>query len=98
MSFTDDAGHGESLTSVPTDTVTSVTPQVIGICDRTPQVRDAILSRLPKDRTCQLVTDADLSSITHQLDLVNQWVTSAGNVTEGGRLRGPVQRERFELG
>ena len=76
VSFTDDAGHGESLTSVPTDTVTSVTPQVIGICDRTPQVRDAILSRLPKDRTCQLVTDADLSSITHQLDLVNQRVTS----------------------
>ena len=76
VSFTDDAGHGESLTSVPTDTVTSVTPQVIGICDRTPQVRDTILSRLPKDRTCQLVTDADLSSITHQLDLVNQRVTS----------------------
>ena len=76
VSFTDDAGYNERLTSAPTDTVTLVTPQVIGICDRTPQVRDAILSRLPKDRTCQLVTDADLSSITHQLDLVNQRVTS----------------------
>ena len=39
-------------------------------------MRDAILSRLHKDRTCQLVTDADLSSITHQLDLVNQRVMS----------------------
>ncbi len=76
VSFTDDAGYNERLTSAPTDTVTLVTPQVIGICDRTPQVRDAILPRLPKDRTCQLVTDADLISITHQLDLVNQRVTS----------------------
>ena len=75
VSFTDDAGNEETLTSIAT---AAVTPQ--GICDRTPEVRDAILGWLETDAIlrpdspdkyrswdCATVTDHDLSSITGTL-------------------------------
>ena len=40
-----------------------------GICGRTPQVRDAILGKLPGVSDCAAVTDADLNGITGRLDL-----------------------------
>ena len=40
-----------------------------GICGRTPQVRDAILGKLPGISDCAAVTDADLSGVTGRLDL-----------------------------
>ena len=48
----------------------AVSTSTRGICDRTPQVRDAILKLLPVD-DCALVTEAHLSSIT-SLDLENR--------------------------
>ena len=40
-----------------------------GICGRTPQVREAILGKLPGVSDCAAVTDADLNGITGRLDL-----------------------------
>ena len=48
------AGVGESLT---------LEAAASGICDRTAQVRDAILKKLPDTSDCALVTDMDLRSI-----------------------------------
>ena len=40
-----------------------------GICDRTPQVRDAIVTKIPGVNNCLFVTDEHLASITGRLDL-----------------------------
>ena len=40
-----------------------------GICGRTPQVRDAILGKLPGISDCAAVTNVDLNGITGRLDL-----------------------------
>ncbi len=47
----------------------SVAPEPLGICGRTPQVRDAILARLPGISDCAAVTDADLGGISGDLGL-----------------------------
>ena len=44
-------------------------PTIVNICDRTPQVRDAILAKLTDVSDCAAVTDADLSGITGELVL-----------------------------
>ena len=61
VSFTDDAGNAETLTSVATGAVAAATAQ--GICDRTQQVQDAILARLPDVSDCSAVTGDDLRSV-----------------------------------
>ena len=43
-----------------------------GVCDRTAEVRDAILDALTGRSACAAVTDADLSGITGTLDLANE--------------------------
>ena len=64
VSFTDDAGNGESLTSAATATVASSNPTA-GICDRTEQVQDAILGWLNGVvDDCADVTDSHLAGIT----------------------------------
>ena len=60
------AGVGESLTL---EAATS------GICDRTPQVRDAILAKLRDVSDCAKVTDADLYYL-QSLDLENSGITT----------------------
>ena len=40
-----------------------------GVCNRTPQVRDAILARIGSGATCSTVTDVQLASISGTLDL-----------------------------
>ncbi len=67
VSFTDDAGNGESLTSAATATVDKPTG---GICDRTEQVRDDIISMLNAQalgslgiKDCSEVTDEHLARI-----------------------------------
>ena len=81
VSFTDDGGFDESLTSAPTAVVAAATPQ--GICDRTEQVRDAILVKLPDVSDCAAVTDSDLSGVWG-LGLVE-----AGIITlQGGDFQG----------
>ena len=44
-------------------------PIIVNICDRTPQVRDAILAKLTDVSDCAAVTDADLGGITGELVL-----------------------------
>ena len=61
VTFTDDTGNGESLTSASTATVASANLQ--GICDRSEVVRRSILHYLPGIRECSEVTEAHLSSI-----------------------------------
>ena len=71
VSFTDDAGNGESLTSAATATVASSNPTA-GICDRTEQVQDAILGRLNGVvDDCADVTDSHLAGITIGLRISN---------------------------
>ena len=74
VTFTDDAGNEETLTSAATAEVAPPPPpdeDVVedGICDRTRQVREAILARLPGDGGCAGVTAADLAGITGDLEL-----------------------------
>ena len=47
-----------------------------GICGRTPQVRDALLSLIPEVTDCALVTEAHLSTITDTLHLRRQEITA----------------------
>ena len=47
-----------------------------GICDRTPEVRNAILGKLPEVSDCADVTASDLSGITDALDLRGQGIES----------------------
>ena len=83
VSFTDDAGNEETLTSAATATVDKPTA---GICDRTEQVRDDIISMLNAQalgslgiKDCSEVTDEHLARIW-VLDLngggVGQKITS----------------------
>ena len=63
VSFTDDEGNSESRTS-PATTAVSTDDTVVGICDRTEQVREKILAQLPGVDDCAAVTVTHLSSIT----------------------------------
>ena len=62
VSFTDDAGNPETRTSAQTATV-EARANSAGICDRTEQVRDAILDQLSNTSDCAAVTDTELSAI-----------------------------------
>ena len=72
VTFTDDGGTEETLTSAPTAAVIAVTPTSGGICDRTPQVRAATLAKLPGVSDCSVVTDVDLGGIKQEIDLTGQ--------------------------
>ena len=62
VTFTDDAGNDETLTSPATDAV-EASANSAGICDRTAQVRETILDQLPDTSDCAAVTDTGLSGI-----------------------------------
>ena len=51
-------------------------PTIVNICDRTSEVRDAILGKLPEVSDCADVTASDLSGITDGLDLRGQGIES----------------------
>ena len=74
VSFTDDAGNRETRTSAQTATV-EARANSAGICDRTAQVRDAILDRLPDTSDCTAVTDTELSGII-RLSLSEKSITA----------------------
>ena len=78
MSFTDDAGNEESLTSSATQAVVSVDvePSEEGICDRTEKVQEAILAKLSEVTDCADVTATHLSSITGTLSLRESGMSS----------------------
>ena len=58
-----------SLSGVALAQPADAEPTIVNICDRTPQVRDAILAKLTDVSDCAAVTDADLSGITGELIL-----------------------------
>ena len=64
VSFTDDAGNSESLTSEAT---VAVVAEDAGICSRTPVIRDKLLRRVSGVRDCGFVTDTHLAGITSWL-------------------------------
>ena len=74
-------GVGESLT---------LEAAASGICDRTAQVRDAILARLDNVSDCANVTDTDLSYLILTLDLENSGITTlkSGDFDGLSRLNG----------
>ena len=74
VTFTDDAGNWETLTSGATPAVEASTNSA-GICDRTGQVRETILDQLPDTGDCAAVTDTDLSGIT-RLALSEKGITT----------------------
>ena len=69
VSFTDDGGGNEELTSDAYPSSGTIEAEAPGICERTRQVRAEILDRIPRVNDCALVTDARLANITGTLEL-----------------------------
>ena len=70
-------GVGDSVSlNFPEPTPTPTLVPSGGICDRTQQVRDAILAELPHVSDCANVTDTDLSYLQGSLDLDNSDITT----------------------
>ena len=75
VSFTDDDGNDEELTSAPTATETVLDPTV-GICGRTLQVRDALVALIPGVSHCADVTATHLAAITGTLRIARSGITA----------------------
>ena len=69
VSFTDDGGGNEELTSDAYPSSGTIEAEAPGICGRTRQVRGRILARFPNVSDCAAVTDARLANITGELEL-----------------------------
>ena len=78
-----------SCSSFPLTVLANTDPIGGGICDRTVQVRDAIVDRIPGIHTCSAVTDAHLAMVTGLLNLNNTGITSlkSGDFSGLTRLR-----------
>ena len=76
VSFNDDAGNEETLSSAATAAVAATPPPALsgGICDRTQQVQDEILGKLPNISDCASVTNSNLSGITGDISLADSGV------------------------
>ncbi len=76
VSFTDDDDNEETLTSAATGVVAAKPPPALsgGICDRTQQVQDGILGKLPNISDCASVTNSNLSGITGDISLADSGV------------------------
>ena len=74
VTFTDEGGTLETLTSAATDTVIAAALTSVGICDRTEQVRAAILDKLAFTE-CAAVTEWDLSGLRGTLSLEGAGIT-----------------------
>ena len=64
-----------SATTMSLQAASATATATNGICERTPQVRDAILGVLPQVTDCASVTEAHLDSVGYYLDLTNTGVT-----------------------
>ena len=87
------SGGRVTLTIRPVDAARHTADSDAGVCDRTPQVRDAIYSALNK-RKCEDITAADLASIRYLPSLSGKGITRLKN----GDFAGLSQLERLELG
>ena len=74
VTFTDDNGYRETLTSRATAAVEPLPLQ--GFCDRTQQVRDAILSRIRGVSDCSLVEIWHLNNLTANLVLTRKEIAA----------------------
>ena len=83
VTLTHSADSDYSGISIASVTVT-VTDNAAGICERTPEVRDALLALIPGVSDCADVTDAHLAAITGTLDLAAENITAlaAGDFAE----------------
>ena len=97
VSFTDDAGNGESLTSAATAEVAS-SNLAAGICDRTEQVQDAILGMLNGVvDDCADVTDSHLAGITIGLRISNGPYDRQALSLQSGDFAGLVNIEQLAI-
>ena len=91
LTFTLRVTDAGGLSAAATVAVTVVVPDTLtgGICDRTTQVRDAIVDLVPGVHTCSAVTDADLAAITATLNLNRTGISSlrSGDFSGLGRIR-----------
>ena len=76
VSFTDDGGGEEELTSDAYPASGTIEVAAAGICGRTPAVRDALVARISVISNCADVTDVHLAAITGFLNLGNQNITA----------------------
>ena len=76
VSYTDDSGNGDTLTSLASPVIVSEPAGGnAGICSRQPKVRTAILAKLPDISDCGQVTASDLSDITGGMRLGStRWI------------------------
>ena len=72
---TDTAGNTNVLSTAEVNITLNVADAFVSVCDRTPQVRDAIVAALPNVSDCANVTAADLATIT-SLNIPNQNITA----------------------
>ena len=79
-----------SMSIPPSGTVLA---QSSGICDRTQEVRDAILAELPDVSDCANVTDSHLAGITGDLTLSNQSISAL----KAGDFQGLTTLEQLYL-
>ena len=80
-----------SQAATATTTTLREPPPAVPVCERTPQVLDAILGALPSVTDCASVTEAHLGSIEFSLDLTNEGTTDLkagdfGGLTNLGHL------------
>ena len=68
-------------------------PTIVNICDRTEQVRDAILAKLRDDSDCAAVTDSDLNRVRSTLHLYDEEITAL----QAGDFQGLANLERLYL-
>ena len=91
LTFTLRVTDAGGLSAADTVAVTVVVPDTLtgGICDRTTQVRDAIVDLVPGVHTCSAVTDADLAAITATLNLNRAGISSlrSGDFSGLGSIR-----------
>ena len=76
VSFTDNEGNDEERTSDAWPSSGTIIDPDLGICGRTPVVRDALLGRIDGVTDCALVTDTHLGAIGDTLGLKNMGITS----------------------
>ena len=74
VTFTDDADNPEMVTSAAYPS--SGTIRAAGFCGRTPQVRDAIVDKIPGVTDCADVTATHLGAITGTLDLSSDGISA----------------------
>ena len=72
---TDTAGNTNVFSTAEVNITLNVADAFVSVCDRTPQVRDAIVAALPNVSDCADVTAADLATIT-SLNIQSQNITA----------------------